>query len=140
MRVVRGFPAVVVALGALVVALVALVVAMGGIAVGQAGSGGVGENGVIRSCVAQDGSLRVLRTSQSCHNGSRLLLLRAAGDQVTENSPVAFGGPPSRPTRWPRAATPSPAPSGSTITAGWTGTRGSDAGCVSPTAGSSPPL
>ena len=153
MRVVRGFPAVVVALGALVVALVALVVALGGIAVGQAGSGGVGENGVIRSCVAQDGSLRVLRTGESCHSGERLLLLRAASGLVTENSQVAFasrtGKPrpiirnrwtPSRPTRWPRAATPSPAPSGSTITAGWTGTRGSDAGCVSPTAGSSPPL
>ena len=53
MRVVRGFPAVVVALVALVVALVALVVALGGIAVGQGGGGGVGENGVIRSCLAR---------------------------------------------------------------------------------------
>ena len=86
MRVVRGFPAVVVAL----VALAALVVALGGIAVGQGGGGGVGENGVIRSCLAQDGSLRVIRTGESCHSGARLLLLRAAGGLVTENSPVAF--------------------------------------------------
>ena len=97
MRVVRGFPAVVVALGALVVALVALVVALGGIAVGQAGSGGVGENGVIRSCVAQDGSLRVLRTGESCHSGERPLLLRAASGLVTENSQVAFASRTGKP-------------------------------------------
>ena len=96
----RGFPAVVVALGALVVALVALVVALGGIAVGQGGSGGVGENGVIRSCVAQDGSLRVLRTGESCHSGARPLLLRAAGGLVTENSQVAFASPRDDRGRW----------------------------------------
>jgi ChpA-C len=90
MRVVRGFPA-------MVVAFVALVVALGGIAVGHGGSGGVGENGVIRSCLAQDGSLRVIRTGESCHSGARLLLLRAAGGPVTENSPVAFASRTGKP-------------------------------------------
>ena len=137
MRVVRGFPAVVVALGALVVALVALVVALGGIAVGQAGS---------RRCRRERRDPLLRRPGriaaraphgESCHSGERPLLLRAAAawsprtprlpsprGPASPGRSSGTGGPPSRPTRWPRAATPSPAPSGSTITAGWTGTRG----------------
>ena len=81
--------------------------ALGGIAVGQGGSGGVDESGVIRSCVAQDGSLRVIRTGERCHRGAHLLLLRAAGGPVTENSPVAFASRTGKPrpiirNRWTR--------------------------------------
>ena len=90
MRVVRGFPA-------MVVAFVALVVALGGVAAGQGGGGGVGDNGVIRSCLAQNGSLRVIRTGESCHGGARLLLLRAGGELLTENSPVAFASRTGKP-------------------------------------------
>jgi hypothetical protein len=113
MRVVRGLSVVVVA----VVAVVVLIVARGGIAVGQGGSGGVDENGVIRSCLAQDGSLRVIGSGGSCHSGERLLLLRAAGGRVTDNSSVAFASRTGTPrpifrNRW-TAVTSNAVPKGS---------------------------
>ena len=86
MRVVRGFPAMVVA----VVAVVAVVVALGGIAVGQGGNGGVGESGAIRSCLAQDRSLRVIGTGESCTRGKPVPIIRNRWIPITSDA-VAKG-------------------------------------------------
>lgn len=94
MKIVRGSAAVV---AVAVVAVAALVVARAGIAVGQGGSGGIGRNGVIRSCLAADGSLHVIGTGERCHSGDRLLLLQAAGGSITDNSQVAFASRTGKP-------------------------------------------
>jgi hypothetical protein len=84
MRVVRGFPA-------MVIASVALVVALGGIAVAQGGSGGVDKRGAIRSCLAQDdGSLRVIRTGESCTRGTPVPIIRNRWIPITSDA-VAKG-------------------------------------------------
>src|ERR1700760_4607062 len=90
MRVVRGFPA-------MVVAFVALVVALGGIAVAQGGSGGVGESsagvgesGAIGSCLAQDGLLRVTRAGETCPRGKPVPIIRERWIPITSDA-VAKG-------------------------------------------------
>jgi hypothetical protein len=86
---------------AMVVALIALVAAVGGIAAARPGHGGIGANGVVRVCRAETrlvvsgvvtapGALRVIGAGESCRSGEQSLLLRAAGDRVTEDVPIAF--------------------------------------------------
>ncbi len=89
MRVVRGFPA-------MVVAFVALGVALGGIAVAQGGNGGVGASAAIGSCLVQDGSLRVIRTGESCTRGKPVPIIRnrwipVTSDAVAKGSHAVFG-------------------------------------------------
>ncbi len=83
MRVVRGFPA-------MVVAFVALVLALGGIAVARGGGVGVGKRGAIGSCLAQDGSLRVIGADESCSRGQPVPIIRNRWVPITSEA-VAKG-------------------------------------------------
>lgn len=69
---------------ALVVSTVALFVALGGVAV--AGNVFVSSTGVIKGCVAGNGSLRVVKSAQACPRGSKALPFDQRGPAGTPGS------------------------------------------------------